>query len=112
MFNRNLVLHYYLFQFSFCFILEQLHYILKTIQTEMITTRLTNERILCKISSLKNDVTKLARHIMVPIGLAFTNDMEDKEFLEQLPFSNWENVLACERALQTSNNDVKEKFVC
>jgi len=76
----------------------------------LITARLTNERILSKISSLKNDVAKLARHVL-PTGLAFTNDVEDKNFLDQLPFSNWENVLACERVLQT-NNDVKEKFVC
>jgi len=76
----------------------------------MITARLTNERILSKISSLKNDVAKLARHVL-PIGLAFSNDVEDKQFLDQLPFSNWENVLVCERVLQT-NNDVKEKFVC
>lgn len=76
----------------------------------MITTRLTNERILSQISSLKNDVAKLTRH-MVPIGLAFSNDMEDKQFLDQLPFSNWENILACERVLQ-ANNVVKDKFVC
>jgi len=76
----------------------------------MITARLTNERVLSKISSLKNDVAKLVRHVL-PIGLAFSNDVEDKQFLDQLPFSNWENVLVCERVLQT-NNDVKEKFVC
>jgi len=76
----------------------------------LITSRLTNERILNKISSLKNDVAKLIRHV-VPLGLAFSNYMEDKQFLDQLPFCNWENVLVCERVLQT-NDDVKEKFVC
>jgi len=101
---------YQLLQFSLYFILEELQSILKNIQIEMITTRLTNERILSQINSLKNEVAKLTRHVL-PIGLAFSNDMEDKKFLDQLPFSNWENVLVCESLLQT-NNDVKDKFVC
>lgn len=90
--------------------IEPLHCLLNNIQTELITNRLMNERILNQISSLKNDIAKLTRHIL-PIGLSFSNDMEDQRFLDQFPFSNWENVLICERVLET-NNDLKEKFVC
>lgn len=65
---------------------------------------------LSQISSLKNAIAKLTRH-MVPKELSFSNDIEDKQFLNQFPFSNWENLLVCEELLQR-NNDMKEKFVC
>lgn len=69
-----------------------------------------NERILSQISSLNNNIAKLTHH-MVPPGLAFSNNLEDMQFLEQFPLSNWENLLICEEVLQR-NNEVKEKFVC
>lgn len=68
-----------------------------------------NERLWNKMNSLESEFANI-KHQIVP-ELLFSNDSKDNAFLELLPFSTVESILACEKLLQ-SDDSVKEKFVC
>lgn len=63
---------------------------LKNVYEELIANRMMNQRLWNMMSSLKNDIKKLVGS-STPI-LRFSDEIEDKTFLENFPPTNKEHV--------------------